>query len=173
MTATPFSFCPKRAAKDWAEAQAILSKPLNQWEIGEGTEVLLTSLKLNRALGGYSLPNEEILEFCLEDAMLETEFSQTLEVFENALSEGATALELMMYFLWCDECVLIARENHKMFGGELADWFEEKFLTAIEEAPLASLKLLAPRVAQWAIYNRVPMGGGVYELALNLILGAL
>ena len=172
MTATP-SFCSKRAADMWRETQAVLSKPLNQWEIGEGTEVLLNTLKLQRALGGYELPDENTFEFCLEDAMLETEFGQTLDVFENALSESATALELMMYFLWCDECVLIAREDHRLFGGELADWFEEKFLRIIEEAPLASLKVLAPRVGQWAVYNRVPMGGGLYELALNLILGAL
>ena len=172
MTATP-SFCPKRAARDWAEAQAILSKPLNQWEIGEGTEVLLTSLKLNRALGGYDL-NDEILEFCLEDAILETEFEQTLDIFEEKINEGATALELMVYFGWCDELVLIARAHADRFGGtDLCFYVEERMLKIIENAPLASLKRLAPKVANWAVYNRVPMGGALYELALNLIIGAL
>ena len=172
MTATP-SFCPKRAAKDWAEAQAILSKPLNQWEIGEGTEVLLTSLKLNRALGGYDL-NDEILEFCLEDAILETEFEKTLDIFEDKINEGATALELMVYFGWCDELVLIARAEADYFGGtDLCFYVEGRMLNIIENAPLASLKRLAPKVANWAIYNRVPMGGALYELALNLIIGAL
>lgn len=172
MTATP-TFCPKRAADMWRETRAILDKPFNQWEIGEGTEVLLNTLKLNRALGGYQLP-DETLEFCLEDAILETEFQGTLDVFEGALRESAMAIDLnMVYFMWCDECVLIARQDHKLFGGELADWFEEKFLRVIEEAPLASLEVLAPKVANWAVYNNVPTKGSSYELALSLIVGAL
>lgn len=173
MTATP-SFCSKRAADMWREVQAVLSKPLNQWEIGEGTEVLLNTLKLERALGGYSLPNEEILEFCLEDAILETEFEQTLNIFEDKINEGATTLELMVYFGWCDELVLIARAHADRFGGtDLCFYVEERILKIIENAPLASLKRLAPKVANWAVYNRVPMGGALYELALNLIIGAL
>ena len=172
MTATP-SFCSNRAADMWGEVQAILAKPFNEWEIGEGTEVLLNTLKLNRALGGYSL-EEETLEFCLEDAILETEFEQTLDIFEEKINEGATALELMVYFGWCDELVLIARAEADYFGGtDLCFYVEGRMLNIIENAPLVSLKQLAPKVANWAIYNRVPMGGALYELALNLIIGAL